>query len=191
MKKRRKGKRGRGLPRRAPRCRLADVREDGQAVRAPTKGAAASPFDGGALTRVGSACAGEGAINGAMFFPCLSVAHCGCAAGRRKERCEEREQRVKNEIRVWGAASAGVLFRRNDRTDGRLRRARAAAWLCRPRPRLRPGCGQRACKGAGPGGFCRFGREPVKIEPSFFLFCFPINVYFWKMKNVSKKIEEM
>ena len=66
MKKRRKGKRGRGLPRRAPRCHLAVAWEDGQAVRAPTKGAAASPLDGGALTRVGSAHTGEGAGNDTM-----------------------------------------------------------------------------------------------------------------------------
>ena len=69
MKKRRKGKRGRGLPRHALRCRLAVAREDDRAVRAPAKGAAASPLDGDALTHERSACAGEGADNGAMFFP--------------------------------------------------------------------------------------------------------------------------
>ena len=66
MKKRRKGKRGRGLPHRAPRCRLAGARGDGRDVRAPAKGAIASPLDGGVLTHVGSAHAGEGASNGAM-----------------------------------------------------------------------------------------------------------------------------
>ena len=35
-------------------------------MRAPAKGDAASPLDGGALTRVGNARAGEGASNGAM-----------------------------------------------------------------------------------------------------------------------------
>ena len=69
MKKRREGKRGRGLPHRAPRCRLAGAREDDRAVRAPAKGAAASPLDGGALTRMGSVRVGEGAGNDAMFFP--------------------------------------------------------------------------------------------------------------------------
>ena len=38
-------------------------------MRATANGAAASPLDGGALTRVGSARAGEGAGNGAMFSP--------------------------------------------------------------------------------------------------------------------------
>ena len=50
-----KGKRGRCLPRSAPRRHLAGVREDGQVVRALAKGIAASLLDGGALTRVGSA----------------------------------------------------------------------------------------------------------------------------------------
>ena len=44
-------------------------------TRAPAKGAAASPLDGGALTRVGSARAGEGAGNGSMFFP-FSLGRC-------------------------------------------------------------------------------------------------------------------
>jgi len=45
-------------------------------ARAPAKGAAASPLDGGALTRVGSACVGERAGNGAMLArsPLLLVA---------------------------------------------------------------------------------------------------------------------
>jgi len=38
-------------------------------ARAPAKGAAASPLDGGALTRMGSVRVGEGAGNDAMFFP--------------------------------------------------------------------------------------------------------------------------
>ena len=76
MKKRRKGKRGRGPPHRAPRCSLAGAREDGRAVRALAKGAAASPLDGGALTHVGSMSADEGAGNGAMLArsPLLLVA---------------------------------------------------------------------------------------------------------------------
>ena len=65
-----KGKGGRGLPRRAPRCRLVGAR-----VRAPAKVAVASLLDGGTLTRVGSAVAGpsaragEGADNGAIVSP--------------------------------------------------------------------------------------------------------------------------
>ena len=42
----------------------ASLAREKKAERA--KGAAARPLDGGALTRVGSACAGEGAGNGAM-----------------------------------------------------------------------------------------------------------------------------
>ena len=38
-------------------------------MRAPAKGAAASPLDGGALTHMGSVRADKGAGNGAMFFP--------------------------------------------------------------------------------------------------------------------------
>ena len=88
MKKRRKGKRGRGLPRRAPCCRLASAWEDGRAMRAPAKGAAASPLDDGALTCVGSARAGEGAGNGAMFSPFFAA-----AALRKKESGEERREK--------------------------------------------------------------------------------------------------
>jgi len=103
MKKRRKGKRGRGLPRRAPRCRLADVREDGQAVRAPTKGAAASPFDGGALTRVGSACAGEGAGYGTSRSVAAAacsrspplLAGCCCAEERKQSEVKRERKQLK------------------------------------------------------------------------------------------------
>ena len=93
MKKRRKGKRGRGPPHRAPRCSLAGAREDGRAVRALAKGAAACPLDDGALTRVGSACAGEGADNGAVFSPFFARSPLAAAALRKKESGEERERK--------------------------------------------------------------------------------------------------
>ena len=59
-------------------------------ARALAKGAAASPLDGGALTRVGSARAGEGAGNGAMLArsPLLLVTL--RAAAREREREGER-----------------------------------------------------------------------------------------------------
>ena len=58
-------------------------------ARAPDKGAAASPLDGGTLTRVGSARADEGADNGAMLArsPLLLVAL--RAAARARERARE------------------------------------------------------------------------------------------------------
>ena len=58
-------------------------------ARAPDKGAAASPLDDGALTRMGSARAGEGGGNGAMLArsPLLLVAL--IAATRVRERARE------------------------------------------------------------------------------------------------------
>ena len=52
----------------------------------------ASLLDGGALTRVGSARAGEGAGNGAMVSP-FAQSPLAAAALRKKERGEERERK--------------------------------------------------------------------------------------------------
>jgi len=106
MKKRRKGKRGRGLPRRALRCRLAGAWEDDRDVQAPTKGATASPLDGGVLTRVGSARAGEGADNGAKFSPFFAWSPLAAVA-LRKESGEERGREATNALGFQVGRHAG------------------------------------------------------------------------------------
>ena len=107
MKKRRKGKRGRGPPRHAPHCRLAGAWEDDRDVQAPTKGATASPLDGGVLTRVGSARAGEGADNGAMFSPFFAQSSLAAATLRKKESGKERGREATNALGFQVGRHAG------------------------------------------------------------------------------------
>ena len=133
-------------------------------MRAPAKGAAASPLDDGALTCVGSARAGEGAGNGAMFSPFFAA-----AALRKKESGEERGREATNALGFRVGRCAGVFVRptrvrdRPMQINGRERTGQHSAQagarggrVCRPRPRLRPGKLQRPHEQYRPGQFSLF-----------------------------------
>ena len=68
-------------------------------MRAPAKGTAASPLDGGALTRMGSARVGEGAGDGSMLHCVSRFARSPLAAvALRKESGEERGREAANDL---------------------------------------------------------------------------------------------
>ena len=114
MKKRRKGKRGRGLPRRSPRCRLAGVRQDSRAMRAPAKGTASSPLDSGVLTRVGSACRQRGRQRRHVLALFRSVAARCCCAEEEGERQREKEKE-RMALGFRGGRRGAVLIGRDRR----------------------------------------------------------------------------
>ena len=174
------GERRRNPPKPDLRRRGRRKAEPGQLLAGLGKrGTAARPLDGGVLTRWGA----RAPARGPATAPCLtppstrsptrSRRWLGCARLRR----ERRERR--NDSRVWLCTGCGGVLtsrnarasRRSDRTAANDRADRAAqagargAMLCRPRPRLWPGCGLSARGELGRAGICRFLGQQRRFEP--------------------------
>jgi len=133
----------------------------------------ARPLDGGVLTRWGARVSARGPATA----PWLSLARSShsvaavCAEVERGESGDEEREAEKAEWPLgFGDRGRGRFCSPEDAAQPsdrlqrrqmlgpamRPRRARAVDQLCRPRPRLRPGCGRASREGSGPSRFCRF-----------------------------------